>query len=348
MPSPISPNDRCSAKCGSTSGCGVCQELDDIRQEIKMGEDIVRKAKTRRSALLSTINASNDTFTSKFPVEIICYIFEEYVKLHEMTRREYTTTSNTQRPRYFAAIHRSAPLRLGSICRKWRNIAWAHAQLWKTLVVAISCPGHELGPMMVVEWLGRTREQHLDVQMNEYWPNPNILATEVPGRQEMLENAKSIIQALNGVSSRWRSLDFSDCPLDILSELDSSGCCSASILEHLSLGGLSRGRRTTGIKLLQKSKHRHQPTHFNLLSAIRPSRLNIEWTRLTHLYMENMSARHLLRIFQCTTESAPALRHLTLCLGDDLHGWSFTAQGAFTFSRSASRSSRPSRPINIV
>lgn len=326
MPSPAGLVIKCSAKCDFTSGCLACQELDAISQEIRMGEDIIQKAKTRRSTLLSRVNASSDIFTSKFPVEIICYIFEEYVKSHKMTQREYTNSSNNHRPRYFPAIHRSAPLRLGSICQKWRSIAWGHARLWNTLVIAISCPGHELGPAMVGEWLGRTGEQHLNIQMNECRPNRDATAPEVLGRLGMLENAKSIVQALNSVSSRWSNLDLSDCPLEVLSELDNSGCCSESILQHLSIGGFSRARQTTAVKLLRKSKHGHRPTHLNLLSGIRPTRFNIGWARLTHLYMENMSAKHFLRILQCATESAPALSHLSLCLLDFLSDFGATHQ----------------------
>ncbi|KAF5309422.1 hypothetical protein D9619_012354 [Psilocybe cf. subviscida] len=305
-------NSGCSLQCGAGSSCGDCQELSDIDKEVEKAENMARQAKTRRSDLLARVNSRRDALTSKLPVEIVCYIFEVYVQLHQ----EDTNIRDIARPRFFAPIHRSGPLRLGAICRNWRSIAWAHSRLWKTLVIAISSPGHDAGPIMVEEWLQRTGEQQLEVQMGDCQNNRDTLVGTPSGRPQMMMNARSIVRALNSVSSRWRSLDLSECPLDILSALDDTGCAANSILQHLCLGYHSEERRSYSLKLL-KSKHRHQPVHLNILCAIRPSRVNIKWTQLTHLYLENMSSKHCLRTLTWVTKSSPALSHLTLRLMDD-------------------------------
>ncbi|KAF5309421.1 hypothetical protein D9619_012355 [Psilocybe cf. subviscida] len=300
----------CSLQCGALNSCGDCQELGDINKEVESGEDIVQRAKTRRSALLSRVNIRRDLLTSKLPVEIVCYIFEEYVKMHEVKPRENNMNLDLGRPRYFTPIHRRGPLRLGTVCRKWRSIAWSHPRLWRTLVVAVSCPAHHLGPVMVSEWLKRTGEQQLNMQLVESAYAPDDLP-------RMKKNAALIVQTLNRVSSRWRSLDFNQCTVGVLSELDDTGCASPSVLEHLCIGHNFGEVDAHGLELFGKSKHKHKPTHLNLLCAIRSSHFNIEWTRLTHLYLEDMSRKQCSHVLACTAKSSPALCHLTLRLVDE-------------------------------
>lgn len=126
-----------------------------------------------------------------------------------------------------------------------------------------------------------------------------------------------IIQEINRVSSRWHSLDLAESPLYILHQLDDTGCTSQSVLKNLCIGFNPRVRNLEGLTLLQKSKHKHQPTHLSLLGPVQPSRFNIEWMGLTHLYLEQTSRKHCFRILNYTPKSSPALRHLSLRLKVD-------------------------------
>src|SRR5258708_4803368 len=64
------------------------------------------------------------------------------------------------RRRLYICLARAAPLKLGSVCRKWRQLAWATPDLWTTLHIGIK-PSMmhstaESLPGLLREWLTRS------------------------------------------------------------------------------------------------------------------------------------------------------------------------------------------------
>jgi len=134
--------------------CSPCKENAAIEHQIKQLEEEIAKLKAKQKPLGTAMNAIHDPFIHKFPPEIGSRIL--HLSLPSLDNGEH-------QPK---AIHRpgsavwAAPLKLGSVCRKWRQLAWATPDLWTTLYIGIK-PSMihstaESLPGLLHEWLARS------------------------------------------------------------------------------------------------------------------------------------------------------------------------------------------------
>jgi hypothetical protein len=134
--------------------CSPCKERAAIRHQIKQLEEEITKLKAKDDTLGTTMNAFHDPFIHKFPPEIGSHIL----------RLSLPTLKDGEHEREAVHGRRSAewaaPLKLGSVCRKWRQLAWATPDLWTTLYIKIhpsmSYSTAESLPGLLREWLGRS------------------------------------------------------------------------------------------------------------------------------------------------------------------------------------------------
>lgn len=302
MLSPTS-NTICRLQCTDTEACSDCKEHRSLCHKI--------------AALRQKVNARADLLTSTFPVEIVCTIFEAYVNLHfvDTTYESFKSHSFKERPRFFGVVHRSVPLRLGSVCHKWRQLAWSHRTLWTVLFIHLPCPGHQLGAELVNQWLTRARGALVDIRIEDRV----VYTRDISFHASMRDSAIQVLQEINKFARIWRGFDFSDLPLSIVEKLDDSshtdqGC--TSFLQSFSFGGTrdaAYGRPTQWI--LRDSKRKHRPTHLSVMSQFPLARLNMDWSCITTLHMSDMSRRlcfsGILRVLHSP------LTHLTLGAIDD-------------------------------
>jgi len=148
------PGSRCNAKvlrperCEvfDSKPCAACTEDIELEKEIGELERSIEKLQSRRRALRTVMNENHDHLIHKFPPEIVSLIFIRYAP--PSTYREKKK--------------RSTPLRLGAVCRKWRQLAWATPQLWSSLVVQVTDPGED-APRLITEWLERSASLPLTI-----------------------------------------------------------------------------------------------------------------------------------------------------------------------------------------
>ena len=110
------------------NGCSACVERAAIRDKIKRLEEEITKLKAKYHALGTAMNTIHDPFIHKLPPEIGSHIF--YLYLPTFYPRQ------TFSARALKAFFRV--LRLGAVCRKWRQLAWATPNLWETLSIVTS------------------------------------------------------------------------------------------------------------------------------------------------------------------------------------------------------------------
>jgi hypothetical protein len=126
--------------------CSACKEREIVRQKIIQLEAEIKKLKTKYDNLASKMNAAHDPFIHKLPSEIGSHIFR-------LSLPRYSSIESG--PRLVAGS-----LKLGAVCRKWRQLAWATPNLWESLSIVIHpSASHFLAeslPDLLREWLGLT------------------------------------------------------------------------------------------------------------------------------------------------------------------------------------------------
>ena len=133
----------------SESGpCSVCEEREAIRDKIEQLEEEITKLKAKHHALGGRMNAIHDPFIHKLPPEIGSHIFRlclPTLDFEDINVWKEAATSTTR------------ALRLGAVCRKWRQLAWTTPDLWDTLFLPISPSTRrflaESLPALLREWL---------------------------------------------------------------------------------------------------------------------------------------------------------------------------------------------------
>jgi hypothetical protein len=174
--------------------CSACEERSNIRSQIKRLEEEIIKLKEKHHGLRTTMNAIHDPFIHKLPPEIGSHIFYLCIPTSHLTviGTDYTQEAVTQ------------ALRLGAVCRKWRELAWATPNLWETLLITVMPSRlHTLVrslPGLISEWLDRSGVLPLTILFFQLcWETSND--TE---KEEFDDAITRIIEVINLHSGRWR------------------------------------------------------------------------------------------------------------------------------------------------
>lgn len=104
--------------------CSPCKERAAIHRQIQ-------QLKEKHDAIGTAMNAAHDPFIHKLPPEIGSRIL--HLSLPTLNNGEHHPKAT---PAPGSDIW-ARPLKLGSVCRKWRQLAWATPHLWTTLYIGI-------------------------------------------------------------------------------------------------------------------------------------------------------------------------------------------------------------------
>ena len=170
--------------------CSSCKERAVIRSQVKRLEEEIIKLKEKHHTLWATMNSIHDPFIHKFPPEISIYIF--YFCLPTL---DFGLLHPWPQPKEMTGA-----LKLGGICRKWRQLAWVTLNLWEMLYVhiawvttnslAMSLPG------LIKEWLDRSGVLPLTI----------FLVNDYPRQSEIKFAISQIIDVINLHSGQWQNL----------------------------------------------------------------------------------------------------------------------------------------------
>ena len=227
--------------------CAACTEDIELEKETGELQCSDGKLQSKRRALRTVMNENHDHFIHKFPPEIASHIFIQYAPPSVCREKK----------------ERSTPLRLGAVCRKWRQLAWATPQLWSSLVVEFKAPGEHL-PQLIAEWLERSGSLPLTIRFNH------------PSAKQVRGVYPEVTNILNKHSARWYDM-YLDIPADHLHRL--GGSSQGNILHRLTLRhSVYNPARSKFSTFSMTTKPR--PTDLTLLSVGLPC-VNITWNNLT-------------------------------------------------------------------
>jgi len=282
--------------------CSACKERATLRQKIKQLEAEITGLKTRYDTLSTTANAVHDPFIHKFPPEISSHIFRLYLLMLSPPDFLEFSSSSLQ-------IRLAAPLKLGHVCRMWRQLAWTIPDLWENVYLAIGpSMRHSLAkllPDLLHEWLDRSGVHPLTISfLHSGWDHAtnDLRKTSSETSSENDSSDGPVVEAnrlkvvtglaigvLNSYSSRWRNLHIT-AVIDIFQQF--YGDIQPNQLVNLSLQIFGSSPRWLLPNFMMESKF--APTQLMLIGFPLVS-VNICWDSITHLT---------LHIYNITSEDA--------------------------------------------
>jgi hypothetical protein len=154
--------------------CLVCKEDMELAQKIQELQD-------RRRILRTQVNASHDPFHFKFPPEIASLIFSL-----SMTWLEH-------QPNCYTSRMLPTPFLLGSVNRRWRQLARSTPQLWSTLSFTLDKQTGIQSLPQIHDWL----------QLSGSLPLSFYIFNDRETKLAAQEIYDPVIDALNQHSGRW-------------------------------------------------------------------------------------------------------------------------------------------------
>lgn len=269
-------NVKAFKTCTMSDGkpCPSCQRYMDIDERIN-------KLLAQKRELLVEINRHHD-IVSRLPPEIGSKIFECYLE-------DYFRL--TEAHDVFLCTHpRFSPLTLGAVCQTWRRIAWSSPQLW-THVQVIRKDINGTDREVLQQWLSRSRQLPLSWVIVCRFEDPDY-DDEVPrdttGRHK--KRLRRFISIVNQQSHRWKNMRFTFTNPEFYSYFNpNSG--GAPILRRLCLDNKSLfGNGYTEPIHLSFGNIKLHPIEVRLSYQV-PGSLDIDWSHLTRLCLDNTKIR---------------------------------------------------------
>jgi hypothetical protein len=255
--------------------CSICKERATIRDQIKQLEGEIAKLKAKHETLTTPMNAIHDPFIHKLPPEIGSHIFR--LSLPTLSHEE--NLEAVLKP--WDDMDSAKILRLGGVCRMWRQLAWATPDLWDTLYIRTRSRTRysdsefetlpELLPNLVREWLERSGSMPLTIFFNEY-----TAAFEDDSDDDTVEVAIGlIIEILNLHSRRWKILKLTVTTTDTFRRF--SGSIQPNQLVGLGLWFTHQSSQLAAFMMESELTPTHIALNFHLI------RVNLRWDKITHL-----------------------------------------------------------------
>lgn len=159
-------------------------ELAAVEAQMSRISATLQQLLTKTHLLKSRINDIDSPFLRLLPAEIISAVFEFCTPSWTL----YNDTSNcTNEPN---------PLKLGSICTRWRRIAWRTPTLWASLSLYITPKNYSSQILLLDEWISRSGDLPLLLNLSsddeQSWSEPDA--------------PTAALEVIKRYSSRWRWL----------------------------------------------------------------------------------------------------------------------------------------------
>ena len=264
--------------------CLPCKERAAIFHQIK-------QLKAKYNTIGTARNAIHDPFIHKLPPEIASHI----LCLSLPTLNNGEDGPNTIHGQW--SIFRkewAAPLKLGSVCRKWRQLAWSTPNLWTTVYIRIKpsmTPSTaESLPGLLREWLGRSGTLPLTIYFFSFHEFTDFVVED--GLSDSLSDidftgtwtdtldvaASLVIGILDFHSARWQNL-YLKASADMIERF--SGSAEPKQLVSLEVIDIMAGDSPSQAPPKFMRESGLIPTHLKL-TYFPPTSINLRWDNITH------------------------------------------------------------------
>ncbi|KIM47374.1 hypothetical protein M413DRAFT_439059 [Hebeloma cylindrosporum] len=258
--------------------CAACtedieceKEIKELQKQIQELESRIAKLHLRRRPLRTAMNENHDRLIHRFPSEIASHIFLQ------------CSPPST----IFDGYKMINTLYLGSVCQKWRQLAWATPDLWTSLNIGPPMERNEGLLQLIAEWLERSASLPLTITLED--------------RSGRFDKVDEVIELLNKHSARWHDMRL-DIPAHLLERL--SGSSQENMLRRLFIRDPKSGRSQ-----LSTFTMKTKPRLTDLALAIAGiSYVDIVWNNLTVASVGSMGVDNCLELIR----RAPLLKILKL------------------------------------
>ncbi|KAF4611511.1 hypothetical protein D9613_004475 [Agrocybe pediades] len=170
--------------------CHLCQELPSAEKDVEAAIMQLKAALNRHQRLKTDINLAHSPVISDLPVEILARIF-------------YACFSEDMQ-KYGEPIYEDCfvPLKVGAVCRTWRQIAWSSPELWTVISMkrVLSPAFHVCKQYGLMEgWIERSGALPLWVYLEEDVDHPDLKTTPEACRPCW----ERCLHLLKKISERW-------------------------------------------------------------------------------------------------------------------------------------------------
>jgi len=179
------------------------------------------------------------------------------------------------------------PLKLGAVCRRWREVAWSTPFLWTIIVVFLDLSKGSTRIALIEEWISRSKDLPLQINIS--------LA---PHAEETLEGCSNMLATIAKTAHRWDFMDI-HMPLEFMKEF-------------FEMAGIIPNIQTMGLHVTDEPSHddaeglllwledaRPQPRYL-FLSGLVPSTVNIVWESLTTIEVDCILTEDCFNILRCS------------------------------------------------
>jgi len=247
----------------------------------------IEQPKAKYDTIGTAWNAIHDPFINKLPPEIASHI----LCLSLTTLNNGDDDPNAMYGQW-SIIRKdwAAPLKLGSVCCKWRQLAWSTPNLWTTVHIRIkpsmTASTAESLPGLLREWLGRSGALPLTVYFFPYHEFTNFALQDdlldinpTDTWTDTLDVAAGlVIGILNFYSGRWRNL-YLKASADMLVRFSGSAEPKQLVSLELSDTMADDSPSLAPQKFMMESEL--SPTHLKL-TYFRLTSISLRWDNITH------------------------------------------------------------------
>ncbi|KAF9554058.1 hypothetical protein CPC08DRAFT_821922 [Agrocybe pediades] len=276
-----------TSHCTENATCNPCKEISALEAQIHESISNLQTLLQRHRNKKTELNYTHSGIVRRLPPEVMSNIFE--------FRCAEAVWDHTETQFYYWVAF--TPLRLGRVCRTWRQIAWNTPQLWTSLAILDWFFTRPNRVSLLVEWISRSKTLPLSIYIKGHKPE-NYIDQGPP------ESHRPVLDALAESSARWRHL-FLRLPTEYLRYLfqptqDLSRVNTIQLDDYLSLSPFNADP-----KLFRGAIP--SPRHVSLYSASLKV-LNIDWSRLVQLKANSLRIDDCLHILR----SAPLIENCEL------------------------------------
>ncbi|KDR86091.1 hypothetical protein GALMADRAFT_150403 [Galerina marginata CBS 339.88] len=275
------------SQCRFSNGesCSACKKLKLLESQILEAKRTLDDLIRQHQDLKTQKNRIHDPITSRMPPEVVSTIFEFCLPPTPCDSDHFLTPS------------KGNPLKLGAVCRAWREIAWSTPRLWTVISVCVNAPGLAARCDLARGWLVRSGGLPLTI---------HIFTSISCSTDTLLTSPDTLhfIKLINQHSNRWQRLDLS-VPFPLVSEFcgDSN---PVSIMRTLRIDlERIRGIRSGGQFSMRNVKP--HPTNVSL-SSLRLKAVDIEWNNVTQAVVKDLQVDECFELLR----RAPKLRRCKL------------------------------------
>ncbi|KAF4611514.1 hypothetical protein D9613_004476 [Agrocybe pediades] len=261
----LSQLDYVKSECPFKQGtCQPCQKMREAEKDIADAIAHLKDVLNRHQQLKTEINHFHSPIIRDLPVEILSKIFYSCFSEGKKMGSEEATLKDSL-----------VPLKIGGICRTWRQIARRTPELWTVILVRTPTRSSNQYARMT-QWIQNSRALPVDVF---------ILETPKPWIRNPLEGCdcwKFCLQLLAQCCDRWMN-----ATLDL--SWESYQYIASQLMlkpptRKLTLRALGDSLNE-GLKLWQDSVA--GPQHIAINNGVRLGHFHIDWQRVTHVEIYN-------------------------------------------------------------